>query len=88
MYQSWGNADCNAGGQKKGYWFMHPRTFSLKLVDQRTVHGAMLIEEFPDWYTLQAREKEAYRADSENLYREIIGASGARNVVADALADK
>ena len=77
MYQNWGDADCNAGGHTKGYWFMRPRTFSLTLVDKRTELGARLIGQFPDWDTLQEREREAYRADSANLqlrYREIIGA--------------
>ena len=69
MYQTWAEADGKTGD---GYCFMHRRTFSLKLADQQTVHGASLIQEFPDWYTLQEREKEAYRADSESLCREII----------------
>ena len=77
MYQNWGDADCTAGGHGDGYWFIRDLTFSLTLVNGRCELGAELIGQFPDWDTLQEREREAYRADSANLqlrYREIIGA--------------
>ena len=77
MYQNWGDADCIAGGHGDGYWFIRDPTFSLTLVNGRCGLGAELIGQFPDWDTLQGREREAYRADSANLqlrYREFIGA--------------